>query len=349
MSSSSSSYLPRPRAHAARPSSTFTYTSSGSPASNSNGTTNNGRRNGVPRSTRPFPHNRARSPPTTSTINGSVGDQQPFDRMLQQRPSSAPYPQTSEVQAWPESPSNDMTSSQQPPVVVRGVLRDGDSPTVTITTTSTTTTFTHGGPPNSTTRQQQQQQPPPSTVRSLQMLQQQQQQNLQMQRAFQQQQQSGPRASAAGAQVPTAVSHHHPQFRSKMVCTLSCRHCTNVVCARGMKAILLGDLRVELYSTDSPPAKVQLVEHDYMTQNCRCRIRDVAGNVIGYHVTQPCATCLESCNNGHFWMFLADGVTSAARMDLSGTKHLVWAQLPTVELDGIGGMCREGVYEMLCR
>ncbi|TPX54142.1 hypothetical protein PhCBS80983_g06022 [Powellomyces hirtus] len=55
--------------------------------------------------------------------------------------------------------------------------------------------------------------------------------------------------------VPAAASHHHPQFRSKMVCTLSCRHCTNVVCSRGMKAILLGDLRVELYSTDSPPAK----------------------------------------------------------------------------------------------
>ncbi|KAI8584851.1 protein FAM72, partial [Geranomyces variabilis] len=63
--------------------------------------------------------------------------------------------------------------------------------------------------------------------------------------------------------------------------------------------------QVELYSTDSPPSKVQLVEHDYMTRNCRCRIRDVAclgcGNVIGYHVTQPCATCLSSCNNGHFW------------------------------------------------
>ncbi|TPX32733.1 hypothetical protein SmJEL517_g04231 [Synchytrium microbalum] len=24
----------------------------------------------------------------------------------------------------------------------------------------------------------------------------------------------------------------------------------------------------------------------------------------GYHVTQPCSSCLTACNNGHFWMFL---------------------------------------------
>ncbi|KAI8622033.1 FAM72 protein-domain-containing protein [Chytriomyces sp. MP71] len=68
----------------------------------------------------------------------------------------------------------------------------------------------------------------------------------------------------------------HPQFRSKAVCELFCRHCDEVVCTRGMKAILLGDTRVELFSTDSPPCRVQLVENDYMTRNCQCRIRDVA-------------------------------------------------------------------------
>ncbi|KAH6581039.1 hypothetical protein BASA60_002628 [Batrachochytrium salamandrivorans] len=78
----------------------------------------------------------------------------------------------------------------------------------------------------------------------------------------------------------------HPQFRSKTVCMLNCRHCSTVICNRGMKAILLGDTRVELFSTDVPPFRVQLVDKDYMTRNCRCRIRDVAclgcGNVIGY-------------------------------------------------------------------
>ena len=63
---------------------------------------------------------------------------------------------------------------------------------------------------------------------------------------------------------------------------------------------------MELFSTDSPPFGVQLVFDDYRTRNCHCRIRDVAclgcGNVIGYHVTQPCEPCMDACNNGHFWM-----------------------------------------------
>ncbi|KAJ3243080.1 Protein fam72b [Chytriomyces hyalinus] len=116
----------------------------------------------------------------------------------------------------------------------------------------------------------------------------------------------------------------HPQFRSKAVCELFCRHCDEVVCTRGMKAILLGDTRVELFSTDSPPCRVQLVENDYMTRNCQCRIRDVAclqcGNVIGYHVTQPCEVCLDSCNNGHFWMFLSEGVKSKDRQHFTADQ-----------------------------
>lgn len=139
----------------------------------------------------------------------------------------------------------------------------------------------------------------------------------------------------------------HPQFRSKSVCKLFCKHCDEQVCNRGMKAILLGDTRVELYSTDAPPVGVQLVEKDYMTRNCQCKIRDVAclqcGSVIGYHVTQPCEICLDSCNNGHFWMFLSDGVTSKDRS--LGDKKLLWAQLPCAEYDVELPMS----YELLCR
>ncbi|KAI9091141.1 protein FAM72, partial [Phlyctochytrium arcticum] len=119
----------------------------------------------------------------------------------------------------------------------------------------------------------------------------------------------------------------HPQFRSKAVCKLFCRHCTSIMCRRGMKAILLGNTKVELYSTDTPPTGVQLVYGDYLTQNCSCRIRDAAclgcGNVVGYHVTQPCEKCLEACNNGHFWMFLSDGVQPVERFDLSGESTFV--------------------------
>lgn len=128
----------------------------------------------------------------------------------------------------------------------------------------------------------------------------------------------------------------HPQFRAKTVCTLYCNSCKNTMCNRGMKAILLGNTKVELYSTDTPPSGTQLVYMDYTTRNCLCRIRDAAclgcGNVVGYHVTQPCEKCLESCNNGHFWMFHADGVYSVDRTDISD-KLLRWAALPLSDED----------------
>ena len=46
-----------------------------------------------------------------------------------------------------------------------------------------------------------------------------------------------------------AGGHTH----SKVVCRMDCRHCLAVVCLRGMKAMLLADTKVELYSTDHPP------------------------------------------------------------------------------------------------
>eukprot|EP00842_Homolaphlyctis_polyrhiza_P000274 jgi/Hompol1/1247/HPOL_001763-RA len=165
-----------------------------------------------------------------------------------------------------------------------------------------------------------------------------------------------------------------PQFRSKIVCEISCRHCNVLVCKRGMKAILLADTnyccrhseslyssnvspnvndvnaQVELYSTDLPPFGVQLVLDDYQTRNCQCRIRDVAclgcGNVLGYHVSQPCESCLDACNNGHFWMFHLAEILPAERMDSSRTQTLLWAQLPRAEEDDkelrerIGLICR---------
>ena len=64
----------------------------------------------------------------------------------------------------------------------------------------------------------------------------------------------------------------HPHFRSKAVCTIYCQHCANALCERGMRAILLGNTSVELYSTDRPPFGVELVEFDYKTENCRFKI-----------------------------------------------------------------------------
>ena len=43
-----------------------------------------------------------------------------------------------------------------------------------------------------------------------------------------------------------------------------------------------------------------------------------SGNVVGYHVVAPCKPCLLSCNNGHFWMFNSDAVSTLNRLDATG-------------------------------
>ncbi|KAG0345431.1 Protein fam72a [Podila minutissima] len=123
-----------------------------------------------------------------------------------------------------------------------------------------------------------------------------------------------------------SYSHHSSSSstQSKSVCRMDCRYCSAVVCLRGMKAMLLADTSVELYSTDHPPGSVQLIDKDYTTSNCKCKIRDVAckvcGNVIGYHITQPCQQCLKAPNNGHFWMFHTEGVIGQDRVNLDLPK-----------------------------
>ena len=92
------------------------------------------------------------------------------------------------------------------------------------------------------------------------------------------------------------------QPKKKPVLELTCSHCLNYLCSRAMKAVLLADNLVELYSTDQPSRNTGLIGEDYTTDKCACQIHDVAclkcGNTVGYHVSQPCRRCMESCNNG---------------------------------------------------
>ncbi len=44
----------------------------------------------------------------------------------------------------------------------------------------------------------------------------------------------------------------HPNFRKKQVIELTCKYCDIRVCSRGMKAVLLADTAVQLFSTDAP-------------------------------------------------------------------------------------------------
>jgi len=142
---------------------------------------------------------------------------------------------------------------------------------------------------------------------------------------------------------------HVTHFKTKTVCELECKSCFNNVCNRGMRAILLANSKVELYSTDAPPPGVSLVGEDYTTSSCRCKVRDVAclgcGNVIGYHVTNPCERCLDACNNGHFWMFHSDGVGARERKSTIG-NIILWANLPGPEKDK---KMADDTYDRSCR
>ncbi|XP_065176359.1 protein FAM72A-like [Sycon ciliatum] len=127
-------------------------------------------------------------------------------------------------------------------------------------------------------------------------------------------------------------------YLQKHVIQLQCKVCENFICYRGMRAILLADMSVELFSTDLPPYQaVELVGRDYSTANCECRIRDVAcgacGERVGYHVTLPCQCCLSSNNNGHFWMFHSDASLPSPRTDQRGEIRYNWTNLPSVSDD----------------
>ncbi|XP_006628526.1 protein FAM72A [Lepisosteus oculatus] len=138
-------------------------------------------------------------------------------------------------------------------------------------------------------------------------------------------------------------------FKNRCVTLVCCKFCDSLLCTRGMKAVLLSDTKVELFSTDIPPhSTVDFVASCYCTESCKCRLKDIAclkcGNVVGYHVVAPCKPCLLSCNNGHFWMFHSDSVSAVNRLDPSGLNLLLWGDLPETESsedEGTGDLSEE--------
>lgn len=74
---------------------------------------------------------------------------------------------------------------------------------------------------------------------------------------------------------PSVTNHRvNNALRNKIVFKLKCAYCKIPVCDRAMRAILLADTKVELYSTDIPPKAVVAMDEDRMTAGCNCRIRD---------------------------------------------------------------------------
>ena len=43
-----------------------------------------------------------------------------------------------------------------------------------------------------------------------------------------------------------------------------------------------------------------------------------SGNVVGYHVSKPCRSCLEAQNNGHYWMFYRQAILPYQRLNVEG-------------------------------
>ena len=43
-----------------------------------------------------------------------------------------------------------------------------------------------------------------------------------------------------------------------------------------------------------------------------------SGNIVGYSVISPCKLCLQSCNNGHFYMFHSWAVDVSDRFNTLG-------------------------------
>ena len=80
-----------------------------------------------------------------------------------------------------------------------------------------------------------------------------------------------------------------------------------------------------------------------------------SGNVLGYHVSQPCDRCLEARNNGHFWMFCSEGIASIERMHSDGNGPLYWAALsPMCDFVPASsyvapGQSGNSAYESFCR
>lgn len=125
-------------------------------------------------------------------------------------------------------------------------------------------------------------------------------------------------------------------FKDRRVSILCCKFCKQVLSYRGMKAVLLGDTEIDLFSTDIPPTNaVDFIGRCYFTEICKCKLKDIAclkcGNIVGYHVIVPCCSCLLSCNNGHFWIFHSQAVYGINRLDSTGVNFLLWGNLPEIE------------------
>ncbi len=61
-----------------------------------------------------------------------------------------------------------------------------------------------------------------------------------------------PRGAQETPRIVENIAQNRPHFQTKVVCLLDCKHCETLVCKRGMKAILLSDLKVRAFLCTNP-------------------------------------------------------------------------------------------------
>ncbi|XP_020139974.1 protein FAM72A isoform X2 [Microcebus murinus] len=73
------------------------------------------------------------------------------------------------------------------------------------------------------------------------------------------------------------MSANSCSFKDRCVSILCCKFCKQVLSSRGMKAVLLADTEIDLFSTDIPPTNaVDFIGRCYFTKICKCKLKDIA-------------------------------------------------------------------------
>lgn len=112
---------------------------------------------------------------------------------------------------------------------------------------------------------------------------------------------------------------------------LSCVECRTALVSLGYKSSLLSNGKINVYSTNIYSIKIREVYDYFATKNCCCTIIDVActscGNIIGYHVVQPCRQCLNSDTNGNMWIFCETRVVGTLLHNLTGNEDFLAKKL----------------------
>ena len=170
-------------------------------------------------------------------------------------------------------------------------------------------------------------------------------------------------------------SESEADMTDEPVYSLECMHCSESLCVRGMKVLLVADthsahtqthshthsLPHELFSTDIPSLSLTTAGTPHPIDTCSCTAEQTicghCSSVVGYHVLQPCAICSEEDHNSHYWMFHSTAVNSRMQditwgdVTYNGSPHTdadTDAACVTVTVSGDRGGVSDDAAEVSC-